>query len=264
MYCIIWMCSCYLVDELNSCKTTKKQECVSVKASLSLDGVFVVLDWLSTNVPNYNTKCSDSSLKLQTKWSVWALGLVTCTWSPGSDRSSWMFKSVLSQQVNGFFSFLRTRSAVYLLLVSSFFYFIFYNFFSPFLFNGHVLKFTHNAQPNKLTDSCMGHGVIRWRQYQLSIQSASRSAITASLISCLCLPTCVLSPRLLCWQKCLRHAGTWLPPPSCLCVTFASAQARISLLLSGVTKGIYTAFYSIYCRIEMPNAALFLVCFDVR
>lgn len=182
----------------------------------------------------------------------------------GSDRSSWMFKSVLSQQVNGF-SFLRTRSAVYLLLVPSFFFLLPF-LFSPFPFNGHVLKFTHNAQPNKLTDSCMGRGVIRWRQYQLSIQSVSRSAITASLISCLCLPTCVLSPRLHRWEKCLRHAGTWLPSPlpflSACHIRFCSSTHIATAFRC--YKGIYTASYSIYCRIEMPNAALFLVCFDVH
>lgn len=122
------------------------------------------------------------------------------------------------------------------------------------------LEITHNAQPNKLTDSGMGHSVIRWRQYHL----VWRWATTASLISCF-LPSINTTPLL---RKCLRHAGTWLPlPPSSslpsphgLCVTSAPAQARISLLLSGVTKG-YIPRFTAYMPYWNAKCCLIFVLF---
>lgn len=125
------------------------------------------------------------------------------------------------------------------------------------------LEITHNAQPNKLTDSGMGHSVIRWRQYHL----VWRWATTASLISCF-LPSINTTPLL---RKCLRHAGTWLPlPPSLPPFLPPTVYVSHPLLLKHayrycfqvLQRDIYRVLQHI-CRIEMPNAALFLFCFDV-
>lgn len=180
--------------------------------------------------------------------------------SPGTDRSSWMFKSVLSQQVNGF-HFFYARWVLFLRFFSSLVPCFFFFFFCPFIsVQWACLEITHYAQPNKLTDSGMGHSVIRWRQYHL----VWRWATTASLISCF-LPSINTTPLL---RKCLRHAGTWLPlPPSSslpsphgLCVTSAPAQARISLLLSGVTKG-YIPRFTAYMPYWNAKCCLIFVLF---
>lgn len=168
-----------------------------------------------------------------------------------------MFKSVLSQQVNGFI-FYRTISAVYLLLAPHYFFPLFILLLSVLWA---CLEFTHNAQPHKLTDSRMGHGVIRWRQHH-SVSSQYQDQPSQPLWS--------HASALL--RVCYQHNTTvdkmpakcWFltpPPPQCLCVTSASAQAPISLLLSGVTKGYIPHFTAYICRIEMPNAALFLFLF---
>ena len=121
--------------------------------------------------------------------------------------------------------------------------------FSFFLFYGHVLKLPTMLSHISYTDSCMGHGVIRWRQYQ---DQPSK----ALLISCSCLPTCVINMTPLLW-KCLRHAGSWLPS---LTVTSASAQARKSLLLSGVAKG-YTVHFTAYMPYWNAKCCLIFVLF---
>lgn len=105
-------------------------------------------------------------------------------------------------------------------------------FFSSFLLS---VLWACYAQPHKLTDSSMGHGVIRWRQYH-SVSSQYQDQ-PSQLFDLMLLPShvCVLDTTLR--RRCLRHAGTWLPSLSVLGVTYASAQAHISLQLSGVTKG---------------------------
>lgn len=126
------------------------------------------------------------------------------------------------------------------------------------------LEISHNAQPHKLTDSCMGHGVIRWRQLSLSIQSVSRSAVTASLISCFCLPTCVINTTPL-LRKCLRTCWFLTPlPPVNVCVLHPIRFCSSTHIATAFRcyKGIYNAFLQHICRIEMPNAALFLFCFQ--
>lgn len=109
----------------------------------------------------------------------------------------------------------------------------------------------------------MGHSVIRWRQYHL----VWRWATTASLISCF-LPSINTTPLL---RKCLRHAGTWLPlPPSLPPFLPPTVYVSHPLLLKHayrycfqvLQRDIYRVLQHI-CRIEMPNAALFLFCFDV-
>ena len=189
--------------------------------------------------------------------------LVTCTFFPGTDRSSWMFKSVLSQQVNGFNLFY-ARWVLFLLflfrLFLAFFLFVCSFLFSLYSVQWACLELTHNAQPNKLTDSRMGHSVIRWRQYHL----VSRWATTASLISCF-LPSINTTPLL---RKCLRHAGTWLPlPPSLPLLTVYVSHPLLlkhayRYCFQVLQRDIYRILQHI-CRIEMPNAALFLFCFDV-
>ena len=147
----------------------------------------------------------------------------------------------------------------------SFFFFacsLLFFFVCLFLFSFHCacLELTHNAQPNKLTDSRMGHSVIRWRQYHL----VSRWATTASLISCF-LPSINTTPLL---RKCLRHAGTWLPlPPSLPLLTVYVSHPLLlkhayRYCFQVLQRDIYRILQHI-CRIEMPNAALFLFCFDV-
>lgn len=183
--------------------------------------------------------------------------------SPGTDRSSWMFKSVLSQQVNGF-HFFYARWVLFLRFFSSLVPCFFFFFFCPFIsVQWACLEITHYAQPNKLTDSGMGHSVIRWRQYHL----VWRWATTASLISCF-LPSINTTPLL---RKCLRHAGTWLPlPPSLPPFLPPTVYVSHPLLLKHayrycfqvLQRDIYRVLQHI-CRIEMPNAALFLFCFDV-
>lgn len=121
------------------------------------------------------------------------------------------------------------------------------------------LEITHYAQPNKLTDSGMGHSVIRWRQYHL----VWRWATTASLISCF-LPSINTTPLL---RKCLRHAGTWLPLPPFLPPTVYVSHPLLlkhayRYCFQVLQRDIYRVLQHI-CRIEMPNAALFLFCFDV-
>lgn len=110
-------------------------------------------------------------------------------------------------------------------------------FFSSFLLSvlWACLEITQNAQPHKLTDSSMGHGVIRWRQYH-SVSSQYQDQ-PSQLFDLMLLPShmCVLDTTLR--RRCLQRAGTWLPSLSVLGVTYASAQAHISLQLSGVTKG---------------------------
>lgn len=135
--------------------------------------------------------------------------------------------------MNGFFSYARWVLFIFCLLLQ----------FSSFCLWA-CLEITHNAQPHKLTDSCMGHGVIRWRQYH----SVSRSAITAPLISCFCLPSRVLSTHW--WKNACERAGSWLllpPPPRpsvsachiCFCSSTHIANAFRCY------KGIYTALQHI-------------------
>lgn len=123
-------------------------------------------------------------------------------------------------------------------------------FFTFFFFNtGMSWNFTHSALRRPLPESSMGRGVIRWRQYPVGIGISHRSCFSRVINT-----TPAQRKRI---KKCLRRAGTWPLFPQCLCVTSASAQARITLPLSGVTKG-YIPHLQHICRIEMPNAALFL------
>lgn len=140
-----------------------------------------------------------------------------------------MFKSVLSQQVNGLFLF------VYLLVASSSFFL--------FLFLLSVLwaclEITQNAQPHKLKVFpffffLYGSWCYQVKTVSLSIQSVSGSAIPAIWSHASAFPHVrsrhhVKKMPATCWYL------TSLP--QCLGVTSASAQARISLQLSGVTKG---------------------------
>lgn len=124
----------------------------------------------------------------------------------GTDCSLWMFKSVLSQQVNGFI-FYTWISAVYLLLVPSFFPFL-----SLFSLLWACLEITHNAQPHKLTGSRMGHGVIRWRQYH-SVFSQYQDRASRLLWSHASAFPRVLSTRLHHTEKMSATCWYLTPPP---------------------------------------------------
>lgn len=209
-----------------------------------------------------NIECSDHFLRRQTKRAVWDFSLVTCT-SPGTDRSFWMFKSVLSQRVNGFY-LRRTLSAVYLFACS------FHFFFPPFLLfqiKWARLEITHDAQPNKLADSCLGHSVIRWRQYHSASSQYQDQPLQLLWSHASAFPTCALSTRLLWWENACNmlvlDSPTTPHTPQCLCVTSAPAHARIPPLLSGVTKGYVPHFtaYMPYWNAKCCLIFLFLFFF---
>lgn len=125
---------------------------------------FHVLDWRSTNCSPINIECFD---ELQTKWSLWEFSRVSCTHLLGTDCSSWMFKSVLSQQVNGFVSIARYSACSFPPPLPP---------PSSFGSMGMPWKCTHIAQPHML--SC----VIRWRQYPVSIKISHHSSSDLSLM----------------------------------------------------------------------------------
>lgn len=157
-------------------------------------------------------------------------------------------------------------SAVYLLLVPSSFFF----FFSPPLllsFQWACLEITHNAQPHKLTDSCSG--VIRCEdritQYPISIKISRHSFSDLMLLPS---HVCVINNDSTTSRRCLRYIPVLdftppppLPPPSVSPASHPLWLKHAYLLpLSGVTKG-YIPHLQHICRIEMPNAALFLFLF---
>lgn len=251
---------------------------ISTSFSEWLIGVYVVLDWYSTHVPWLISSALASFVKRknkpQTKRAVWELSRVTCTLL-GTDCSSWMFKSVLSQRVNGlinsFFSKTHDKCCFIFCLFSPFY------FLSPprsphtllFLLcvQWACLEITHNAQPHKLTDCCMGSRCYQVKTVSLSIRTVSRWAITASLISCF-LPShvCVIDTTSTTLRK--MPATRWYltrTPSLSVCVCVTSAQARIALLLSGVIKGYLLHFYSIYAVLKCQMLPYFFVfVFDVH
>lgn len=180
-----------------------------------------------------------------------------CTW-PGTDGSFRMFKSVLSQHVSGF-CFQRMIGAVYLLLAPSFFltYFL-------------LLSVLWRLAPwNRLwcsaawADWCSyGSQCYQVKTVSLCIKIRQRSLSDLHASS---FPTCELSTQLqgvermpaTCW--CLTPPPS-LPPSVSVChMCFCSCTHNAFRC----HKGIYSAFLQHICRIEMPNAALFLFCFDV-
>lgn len=107
-------------------------------------------------------------------------------------------------------------------------------------------EITHNAQPRKLTDSCVGQGVIRWRQYRDGASQLLWSHASAFPHVCYRHNSTALT-------RCLRHAGTRL--------TSTSTQARVALLLSGVTKG-YIPHFTAYMPYWNAKYCLIL-CFSL-
>lgn len=163
-----------------------------------------------------------------------------------------MFKSVLSQQVNGFIFYTWQVLFIFCLFLLS------PTLFFSFCSMGMSWKCTHNAQPNKLTDSCMGHSVIRWRQYH-SVSSLYQDQPSQLL----CLPTSVLSTRLHCWENACDMLVLDSPPSVSACnICFHSSTHNATAFRC--YKGIYTAFYSIYAVLKCQMLPYFCFIFTLR